>query len=128
MYGFIVVISLIGAVNIINTVTTNLLLRKREIASLSALGMTYKNIRSMIVTEGVLYSLYGCFYGILGGCILNYLNSRPMRDIMNFKWNLPYRSMLIAASAAVLISLAAVIKPLSRIKGENIIEVIRTEE
>lgn len=66
MYGFIAVISFIGAVNIINTITTNLVLRRKEIASLNAIGMTYKNIRFMILTEGVLYGLYGVFTGSSG--------------------------------------------------------------
>ena len=71
MYGFIVVVSLIGAVNIINTITTNLILRKKEIASLSAIGMTYKNIKRMISTEGILYGLYGSLYGAIGGTFLS---------------------------------------------------------
>ena len=128
MYGFIVVISLIGAVNIVNTVTTNLLLRRKEIASLSALGMTYKNVRGMILTEGVLYGLYGCLYGTFGGTVLCYISSMPMRDIMNFKWGLPLESIGLCAAAAIAISLVSVVKPLKRIKHENIIDVIRMEE
>ena len=62
LYGFVAVVSLIGVVNIVNTITTNLILRRKEIASLSALGMTYKNIRSMILTEGILYGVYGAFF------------------------------------------------------------------
>lgn len=128
MYGFIVVISLIGAVNIINTITTNLILRRKEIASLSALGMTYKNIRQMVLKEGVLYGLYGAFYGGIVGSLLSYFLSSPMRKMMDFKWSIPWNLILISASAAILIGLISVIKPLARIKKENIIDVIRQED
>jgi putative ABC transport system permease protein len=128
MYGFIAVISLIGAVNIINTITTNLILRKKEIASLSAIGMTYKNIRQMILKEGVLYGLYGAFYGGIVGSLLSYEVSSPMRKIIDFKWNIPWNLILVSGLAAIFIGLISVIKPLARIKRENIIDVIRQED
>lgn len=128
MYGFIAVISFIGAVNIINTITTNLVLRRKEIASLSALGMTYKNIRLMILTEGVLYGLYGALYGGIVGSLLSYGLSFPMRKIMDFKWSIPWSMIFISAIAAIFIGLISVIKPLSKIKKENIIDVIREED
>ncbi|WP_333858991.1 ABC transporter permease [Clostridium sp.] len=127
IYGFIAVISFIGAVNIINTITTNLVLRRKEIASLNAIGMTYKNIRSMILTEGVLYGLYGAFYGGVVGSLLSYGLSYFMKEIMNFKWSIPWNMIFISGAAAVFIGLISVIKPLSRIKKENVIDVIREE-
>ncbi|MFL0197601.1 ABC transporter permease [Clostridium sp. WILCCON 0269] len=128
MYGFIAVISLIGAVNIINTITTNLILRRKEIASLSALGMTYKNIRLMILTEGILYGVYGAFYGGIVGSLLSYGLSSSMRKIMDFKWAIPWNLIFTSAAAAIFIGIISVIRPLSRIKKENIIDVIREED
>ncbi|MFD3156918.1 ABC transporter permease [Haloimpatiens sp. FM7330] len=127
MYGFVVVIALIGAVNIVNTITTNLILRKKELASLSALGMTYKNIRSMVLTEGILYGLYGCFYGGIIGTGLSYLMSSSFRYIKSFKWGIPWNTIGIATLAAVTIGLISVIKPLNKIKKENVIDVIRLD-
>ena len=128
MYGFIVVVSLIGAVNIINTITTNLILRKKEIASLSAIGMTYKNIKRMISTEGILYGLYGSLYGAIGGTFLSYIMFSGMTNIMEFKWIIPWQSIIIAAGTAIFIGLISVIRPLNRIKKSNIIDVIKAEE
>ena len=42
IYGFVVVVSLIGSVNIINTLTTNIILRKREFAALKSIGLTQR--------------------------------------------------------------------------------------
>ena len=102
-------------------------MRRKEIASLNAIGMTYKNIRSMILTEGVLYGLYGAFYGGVVGSLLSYGLSYFMKEIMNFKWSIPWNMIFISGAAAVFIGLISVIKPLSRIKKENVIDVIREE-
>ena len=45
LYGFIIVISLIGITNIFNTITTNMTLRKREFATLKSIGMTSKEFK-----------------------------------------------------------------------------------
>ncbi|MFD2877246.1 FtsX-like permease family protein [Paenibacillus rhizoplanae] len=42
LYGFIGVIVLIAFLNIVNTVSTNLILRTKEFAVLKAIGMTQK--------------------------------------------------------------------------------------
>ena len=44
LYGFIIVISLVGITNIFNTITTNMELRSREFAMLKSIGMTKKRI------------------------------------------------------------------------------------
>ena len=44
LYGFIVVITLIGVTNIFNTITSNMELRQKEFAMLKSIGMTKKGI------------------------------------------------------------------------------------
>lgn len=41
-YGFIVLISLIAAANVFNTISTNISLRRREFAMLKSVGMTQR--------------------------------------------------------------------------------------
>ena len=48
LYGFIIVISLIGVTNIFNTITTNMNLRRQEFAMLKSIGMTSKEFKRMI--------------------------------------------------------------------------------
>ena len=53
LYGFIIVITLIGVTNIFNTISTNMALRKSEFASLKSIGMTKKEFNKMIRLETV---------------------------------------------------------------------------
>ena len=73
MYGFVIVVSLIGSVNIVNTVTTNIIVRKREFATLKSIGLTQRGLRKMIILEGLLYGIVGSIYGSIIGCGLSYV-------------------------------------------------------
>lgn len=127
MYGFVIVVSLIGSVNIINTITTNIILRKREFSALKSIGMTQKGLRKMIVLEGILYGIVGTVYGSILGCGLSYVLFRSMNDVRELGWPIPWDAMAIAGAAALIIGYLSVLTPLSRIKKENLIEAIREE-
>lgn len=73
LYGFIIVISLIGITNIFNTITTNMELRKQEFAMLKSIGMTSKEFKRMIRLESLFMGIKSLLFGILIGIILSYL-------------------------------------------------------
>lgn len=127
MYGFVIVVSLIGSVNIINTLTTNIILRKRELAGLKSIGLTQKGLRKMIILEGILYGIIGSIYGSILGCTLSFFMYQSLGEIREFPWSIPWSSMAIATIAALVIGYLSVLSPLSRIKKENLIEVIRED-
>lgn len=127
VYGFIIVIALISSLNIINTLTTSIILRKREFASLKSIGLTQKGLRKMVVLEGMLYSIVGSFYGSIIAIVLSYILNKGFTDINSLKWLFPWQAILIALAAALLIGFLAVVPPLARIKRTNLIEAIREE-
>ena len=73
LYGFIIVISLIGITNIFNTITTNMELRKREFAMLKSVGMTKKEFNRMIRLESMFMGFKSLSYGIIIGVALSYV-------------------------------------------------------
>ncbi len=127
LMGFIIVITLISAVNIVNTVTTNILLRNKEIAALKAIGMTRKQVRKMITFEGVLFGLYGGIIGSVAGTILAYLLYNPMSNIRDFKFTLPWNSIIISIVAVIIMGYVSALIPLRRLSKQNIIDSIRGE-
>lgn len=50
------IIGLVGILNFFNAIMTGILARRREFAVLSAIGMTGKQLKSMLVCEGLLYA------------------------------------------------------------------------
>lgn len=127
IYGFVIVVSLISCVNIINTLTTNIILRKKEFAALKSIGLTQKGLKKMIVLEGILYAIVGTIFGSIIGCGLSYLMYMGLAEVRLFPWDMPWKAIAIAGISALIIGYLAVLAPLSRIKKDNIIEALREE-
>ena len=64
-YGFIILISLIAVANVFNTVSTNLMLRRKEFAMLRSVGMDRKGFRRMMCYECLIYGLRSILYGLI---------------------------------------------------------------
>lgn len=127
VYGFVIVVSLIGSVNIINTLTTNIILRKREFAALKSIGLTQRGLKKMITLEGLLYGIVGTIYGSIVGCLMSFVMYKGLGDVREFPWTIPWNAVVIAGISAIIIGYLSVLSPLRRIKNENLIEAIREE-
>ena len=51
------IIAVIGVLNVFNAILTGITSRRRELAMLQSIGMTAKQLRRMLVIEGLLYTL-----------------------------------------------------------------------
>ena len=126
MYGFIIVISLIGITNIFNTITTNMELRKREFAMLKSVGMTKKEFNRMIRLESMFMGFKSLAYGIIIGLVLSYLVFKMIdQDILTY--HLPIKGIIISV-VIVLLLISLIMKySISKINKQNTIETIRNE-
>ena len=57
MYAVSILLILLGIFNYLNTVVVGLWARRREIAMMEAIGITRRQLRQMLVWEGLYYSL-----------------------------------------------------------------------
>ena len=64
VYGFITLISLITIANIINTISANIALRRKEFAMLKSVGTTPKGFSKMVSLESVFYALKAVIFGV----------------------------------------------------------------
>ncbi|PFZ75638.1 ABC transporter permease [Bacillus toyonensis] len=126
-YGFIAVITLIGCVNILNTITVSIIMRRKELAALKSIGMSQKDLKKMITYEGLLYGLFGSIQGIFFGCMLSYILYIALSNMVSFELIIPYQSIFTTFITALLISYVAVLIPLRKIQKDNVIDVIREE-
>ena len=77
-YGFIILISAIAALNVFNTISTNVLLRRREFAMLRSVGMTNRGFNKMMNFECVLYGTKSLIFGVPAAFGLTYLMFRSV--------------------------------------------------
>lgn len=127
LYGFVIVVSLIGSVNIVNTLTTNIILRRREFAILKSIGLTQKGLRKMIILEGLLYGIMGSIYGGIVGTGLSYLLFKSFSEIREIQFVVPWQAIGIATFFALLIGYLSVLSPIARINKDNLIDTVREE-
>lgn len=127
LYGFIIVISLIGITNIFNTITTNMQLRKPEFAMLRSVGMTNKEFNRMIRLESLFMGTRALVFGIPIGILLSYAIYHFLTEESGEPYKLPALAIFIAVAAVfVLISLIMAYS-MGKIKKQNTIETIRNE-
>ena len=127
LYGFIIVISLIGITNIFNTITTNMELRKQEFAMLKSVGMTTKEFNRMIRLESIFMGVKSLFFGIPIGIALSYLIYHFLSEESGLPYKLPIVAIIIAV-VVVFILISLIMKySMSKINKQNTIETIRNE-
>ena len=127
LYGFIIVITLIGITNIFNTITTNMELRRREFAMLKSVGMTKNEFMRMIRLESLFMGLKALIIGIPIGILLSYV----IYYYFVFSSGLPYKLPIVAILLAIItvfILISIIMKySINKINKQNTIETIRNE-
>lgn len=66
------ILALIGILNFINSILTSVEARKRELAVLQSIGMTGKQLKSMLINEGICYMGAAVFLTLIIGMPLTY--------------------------------------------------------
>lgn len=127
LYGFIIVISLIGITNIFNTITTNMNLRKQEFAMLKSVGMTSKEFRRMIRLESVFIGARSLLFGIPFGLGVSYLIYNFMEKSNGLPFKLPIMSIIISIVVVYILITVLMRYSMNKINKENTIETIRNE-
>lgn len=128
VYGFIIVISLIGLTNIFNTITTNIQLRRKEFAMLRSVGMTNKEFKRMVNLESVFYTVKALCIGIplgIAGSILTYYVFATNADDTSYLF--PLLPIVISIIAVLVVVWIIMRFSINKIKNQNIIETIRND-
>ena len=123
LYGFIIIIILIGVTNIINTITTSMELRKQEFAILRSVGMTNKEFNRMIRLETLFIGIKSLFFGIPLGTAISY----GIYQVGKMPFEIPLKPILYSAIAVIVLIASIMQYSLVKIKKQNTIETIRNE-
>lgn len=128
-YGLAGIVALIGMLNIVNTLTTSILLRTAEFGMLRAVGLTQEQLAGMTRLEGLFYGLISGVWGALAGTLLAYVLYLFMRaEITHLAWHAPWLPLLGGVLGSILLGVAATLAPSRRVAGLAIVEAIRTVE
>lgn len=126
-YGFIVLISLIAAANVFNTISTNISLRRREFAMLKSVGMAQKDFNKMMNFECLLYGSRALLYGLPVSCGVTYLIYLAIMSGYEASFHLPWTAIGIATLSVFLVVFVTMMYSMSKIKKDNPIDALKNE-
>lgn len=128
-YTFIIMISLIAAANVFNTISTNIKLRRRELAMLRSVGMSDRDFNKMMCFECAFYGERALLVGLPLAIIFSWLIYKGMvaggADNINFVF--PWGSIGISVFSVLFVVFITMLYAISKIKKENIIDALRDD-
>jgi putative ABC transport system permease protein len=116
-----IVISLLG---IVNTLILTVFERTRELGMLRAIGMTRRQVRSMIRHEAIVTALLGAALGIPVGIVLALMVGEAIKYPA---FTIPWGTIVVFVIAAILVGLLAAIFPARRAGRLNVLEALQYE-
>lgn len=126
-YGFIVLISLIAAANVFNTISTNINLRRREFAMLKSVGMSGGGFNRMMNYECLLYGSRALLLGLPVSAGITWLIYRAVDGGYQTTYHLPWRAVGIAVLSVFLVVFATMMYSMSKIRRDNPIDALKNE-
>lgn len=126
-WGLILFIGLIGVLNIVNTVYTNIHTRVSEIGVQRAIGQSRQSLYKTFLWEGACYGLIASMIGGISGYLCSLLIGAATSNALQFG-NIPVVPILEAAIISVLACLIASAIPLRSIAKAEIVKSISSME
>jgi putative ABC transport system permease protein len=118
-----VVISLIG---VANTLALSIYERTRELGMLRAIGMSRRQVRTMIRYEAVITALIGAILGIVLGVVFAALIAQPLKS-EGFTLSYPVPTLIGILVLAALAGVIAAIVPARRASRLDVLESLQYE-
>lgn len=127
VYGFIILMSLICAANIVNTISTSLALRRKEFAMLKSVGMTDRAFNKMIAYESAFYGIKAVIFGLPVGTAVMLLIRNLMADTFIVELGIPWMGYVIAIIGVFVVIGVTMLYSSRKIKKANVIEALRDD-
>lgn len=124
-YGFVVLISLIAVANVFHTISTNLMLRRKEFAMLRSMGMSPKGFRKMMNFECLIYGIRSMIYGFLLTGLISAALCKTLGAGADVEFLMPWEYLSVAAAGVFLVVFLTMMYTMRVIKKNNIVEELK---
>lgn len=127
--GISIILILIGIINFINVMLTGVFTRRKELAVMESVGMTKKQVRKMLMFEGLYYGLITIALILTVGNAIVYAVAQMAQQIADYAvFNYPWVLML-AISAVIMIICVVVPSVVYRVLSkESVTERLKSGE
>ena len=125
VYGFVIMLTLIGLTNVISTISANVRSRSREFAVLQSAGMTPGGLRRMLNLESILCSVKSIVYGVPLGVAGSFLIYSGTASPAEASYALPWLPVLQCALGVFGLTWVTMRYAASRLRSGSIVDSIR---
>lgn len=128
-YVFAAMLTLIAAANAFNTISTNIRLRRRELAMLRSVGMSDRDFNRMMNFECIFYGTRTLLFGIPISTALSWLIHKILTSIeeTQLAFTFPWGAMFLSILGVFAIVFLTMLYAAGKIRKENIIDALRDE-
>lgn len=126
------IFALVGLINFINLVMTNIITRRHEFATMQSIGMTKKQLRKMIISESFSYVLLAGIVGTLAAGALGmtlvkaFVQNGPTSLMMTFQMTL--LPVLIMLALFLVLAFIVPVVALRLFNNRSVVERLRVNE
>lgn len=125
VYGFLAVVALIAAFNIINSIAMSVVARIRQYGAMRAIGISIRQLQSMVAAETLTYLVGGLLEGFLLGLPIHYYLYRwAITARWNDVWQMPIMECVVIVMVMIVSAAAAMTGPVRRIREMSVVETI----
>lgn len=121
-------IGIFGLINLTNTLMTNVVVRKKELSVLQTLGLTGRQLRWMLLEEGLYYVLGTIILTLSAGTLCGYLLCQSIDTIGTMGkliYHFPGIQVAVYLAAVVLVQVLFSFVSMNTLRKESLVERIR---
>ena len=128
MYGFLFIIALIAAFNIMNSMALSIAAGTKQFGAMRAIGMSDAQLYRMSLVEALSYAACGIVFGCAAGLPINkLLFSMLVTSQWGDSWSVPVLPVLVILFVVLLSAFLSVRGPVRRVTEKTIVETIHAD-
>lgn len=124
LLGLAIVIAVLG---IVNTLALSVIERTHEVGLLRAVGMSRRQLRTMVRLESVVIAVLGAVLGVVLGIAFGVTLQRAIADQGIEVLSIPYGQLIAFVALAALVGVLAAVWPARRAARLDVLQAIATE-
>lgn len=125
VYGFLAIVALIAAFNIINSMGMSVSARMCQYGAMRAIGISVRQLKFMIAAEAATYLACGLTLGLAFGLPLHhFLYRKIITERWGDAWSIPAPEFCMIALVMLVSGMIAIAGPVRRISKMSIVETI----
>ena len=122
------ILALVGLLNFFNSITTSILSRRRELGMLQSVGMTFRQLQKMLVTEGLSYIGFAVVFTLtIGLLLMRSLAFGLAGEFAFFTWNFSLAPVFISILVMLFISVGVTLGACRGMRKESLIDRLKEE-